>query len=85
MQFERNRTRPQWFTMIGPIDHTRYFHINLQSAELILIRPLEELMNDTTIIELRINVTNDWIHMYTVQVNLVFFTVSINFFSLFCR
>jgi hypothetical protein len=55
--------------MIGHINHTRYFHVNFQSGELILIRPLDELINKTSIIELYINVTKDWIHMNTIKVN----------------
>jgi hypothetical protein len=56
--------------MIGQIEYTRYFHVNFQTGELILIRPIEELINKTTIIELHINVTNDWIYMNTIKVNL---------------
>jgi len=56
--------------MIGQIEYTRYFHINFQTGELVLIRPIEELINKTTTIELHINVTNDWIHMNTIKVNL---------------
>ncbi|CAF0982632.1 unnamed protein product, partial [Rotaria sordida] len=63
-----NNNYTQWFIMIGHIDHTRYFHVNFQSGELILIRPIDELINKTTIIDLRINITNDWIHMNTIKV-----------------
>lgn len=67
-----NNTYFQWFIMIGPIKHTQYFHVNFQSGELILIRPIDELFNKTMIIELYINVTNDWIHMNTIKVNIFF-------------
>ncbi|CAF3379747.1 unnamed protein product, partial [Rotaria sp. Silwood2] len=63
-----NNNYTQWFIMIGHIDHTRYFHVNFQSGELILIRPIDELINKTTIIELHINITNDWILMNTIKV-----------------
>jgi len=66
--------------MISHIEHTRYFHVNFQSGELILIRPVEELMNKTMVIELHINVTNDWIHMNTIKVN---FFISFYFISSF--
>ncbi|CAF4109878.1 unnamed protein product, partial [Rotaria sordida] len=66
-----NNNYTQWFIMIGHIDHTRYFHVNFQSGELILIRPIDELINKTTIIDLRINITNDWIHMNTIKTNIV--------------
>jgi hypothetical protein len=56
--------------MIGQIEHTRYFHINFQTGELMLIRPIEELINKTRMIELHINITNDWIHMNTIKVKL---------------
>jgi hypothetical protein len=59
----------QWFIMIGDIRHTRYFHVDFQTGQLILIRPIDELINQTNIIELRINVTNDWINMNTIKVN----------------
>ncbi|CAF3215866.1 unnamed protein product, partial [Rotaria sp. Silwood2] len=62
-----NNNYTQWFIMIGHIDHTRYFHVNFQSGELILIRPIDELINKTTIIELHINITNDWILMNTIK------------------
>ncbi|CAM4832083.1 unnamed protein product [Rotaria magnacalcarata] len=72
VQLQINSNRTQWFIMIGHIDHTHYFHVNFQSGELILIRPVEELMNGTTKIELNINTTNDWIHMTTIKVNFCF-------------
>ncbi|CAF1545949.1 unnamed protein product [Rotaria magnacalcarata] len=68
VQLQINSNRTQWFIMIGHIDHTHYFHVNFQSGELILIRPVEELMNGTTKIELNINTTHDWIHMTTIKV-----------------
>jgi hypothetical protein len=71
----------QWFIMIGQIEYTHYFHVNFQTGELILIRPIEELINKTTIIELHINVTNDWIHMNTIKVNLSFHFSFISSFS----
>ena len=58
----------QWFIMIGHIRYTRYFHVDFQTGQLILIRPIEELINQTDSIELRINVTNDWINMNTIKV-----------------
>ena len=58
----------QWFIMIGHIRHTRYFHVDFQTGQLILLRPIDELMNQTNRIELRINVTNDWINMNTIKV-----------------
>jgi hypothetical protein len=71
--------------MISHIEHTRYFHVNFQSGELILIRPVEELMNKTTIIELHINVTNDWIHMNTIKVNFFLFRFVLFHHFLFLR
>lgn len=59
----------QWYIMIGHIQHTRYFHVDFQTGQLILIRPLEELIKQTNLIELRINVTTDWINMNTIKVN----------------
>jgi hypothetical protein len=58
----------QWFIMIGHIRYTRYFHVDFQIGSLILIRPIEELINQTDLIELRINVTNNWINMNTIKV-----------------
>ena len=58
----------QWFIMIGHIRHTRYFHVDFQIGSLILIRPIEELINQTDLIELRINVTTDWVNMNTIKV-----------------
>jgi hypothetical protein len=58
----------QWFIMIGDIRHTRYFHVDFQTGQLVLLRPIDELINQTNIIELRINVTNDWINMNTIKV-----------------
>lgn len=58
----------QWFIMIGHIRHTRYFHVDFQSGQLILIRPIEELLNQTDSIELGINVTKDWMNMNTIKV-----------------
>lgn len=66
----------QWFIMVGDIRHTRYFHVDFQTGHLMLIRPIEELIvHQDNIIELRINVTNDWINMNTIKVieNKVFF------------
>ena len=60
--------KTQWFIMIGPISHTRYFHVVFQTGRLILIRPIDELIDETNQIDLRINVTNDWIHMNTIKV-----------------
>jgi hypothetical protein len=60
----------QWFIMIGHIHHTRYFHVDFQTGQLVLLRPIDELLNQTNLIELRINVTNDWIHMNTIKVKL---------------
>ncbi|CAF1436676.1 unnamed protein product, partial [Adineta ricciae] len=58
----------QWFIMIGDIRHTRYFHVDFQTGQLILIRPIAELVNQTNLIDLRINVTNDWMNMNTIKV-----------------
>ena len=63
-----NNNQTQWFIMIGHVRHTRYFHVDFQTGQLILIRPIEELANQTTIIELRINVTQDWTNMNTIKV-----------------
>ncbi|UJR21665.1 hypothetical protein I4U23_024742 [Adineta vaga] len=63
-----NTTHTQWFILISHIDHTRYFHVDFETGELILTRPLIELINKTTIIELHINVTNDWIHWNTIKI-----------------
>ncbi|CAF1202193.1 unnamed protein product, partial [Adineta steineri] len=68
LELGKNNTYTQWFIMISQIDHTRYFHVNFQSGELILIRPLHELINKTTMIELHINVTHNWIHMDTIKI-----------------
>lgn len=69
LQLQTNMNSTQWFIMISHIDHTRYFHIGFQSGELILIRPIDELIGETTVIELAINITKDWIHMNTIKVN----------------
>lgn len=59
----------QWFIMNGHIRHTRYFHVDFQKGQLILIRPIDELINQTDLIELGINVTKDWVNMNTIKVN----------------
>lgn len=69
-QFEMYNNQTKWFIMISQIQYTQYFHVNFQSGDLILLRPIEELINKTTNIELYINVTNDWIHMNTIKVNI---------------
>lgn len=74
-----NNTDSQWFIMTGSIEHTSYFHITFQTGELILIRPIEELTNKTNNIELHINMTNDWIHMDIIKVNISYY----NFFNYF--
>jgi hypothetical protein len=85
LQLGTNDDRSEWFIIISHIDHTRYFHVNFQSGELILIRPIEELIKKTTMIELRINVTNDWIHMDTIKVNfLLLFYFIMTFFLDYC-
>ena len=58
----------QWFILISHIRHTRYFHVDFQTGQLMLLRPIEELLNQTSLIELRINVTDDWINMNTIKV-----------------
>lgn len=58
----------QWFIITGHIRYTRYFHVDFQKGQLILIRPIEELINLTNIIDLGINVTKDWITMNTIKV-----------------
>jgi len=58
----------QWFIMIGNIRYTRYFHVDFQTGQLILLRPIEELINQTNLIELYINVTNNWINMNTIKI-----------------
>ncbi|CAF3290402.1 unnamed protein product [Rotaria socialis] len=58
----------QWFIMIGYIRHTRYFHVDFQTGHLMLIRPIDELVQETDTIELRINITSDWINMNTIKV-----------------
>ena len=68
MNNRMNNNQTQWFIMIGHIRHTRYFHVDFQTGQLTLIRPIEELANQTTIIELRINVTQDWTNMNTIKV-----------------
>ena len=62
------RNDTQWFILIGHIQHTRYFHVDFQTGQLILLRPIEELINQTNLIELKINVTYDWIKMNTIKV-----------------
>ena len=63
-----NNSHTQWFLMIGHVDHTRYFHVDSQTGEMILLRPLPELINKTSRIELHINVTTNWIYMNTIKV-----------------
>ena len=58
----------QWFIMIGNIQHTRYFHVDFQTGQLKLIRPISEIINQTNLIELHVNVTTDWIHMNTIKI-----------------
>ena len=63
-----NSSHTQWFLMIGHVDHTRYFHVDFQTGEMILLRPLTELINKTSRIELHINVTTNWTYMNTIKV-----------------
>ncbi len=71
LELGMNNNRTEWFIITSHFDHTRYFHVNFQTGQLILIRPIEELINKTAMIELKINVTNDWIHMNTIKVNIL--------------
>jgi hypothetical protein len=63
-----NNNHTKWFIMTSQVEYTRYFYVNFQSGDLILLRPIEELINYTRIIELHINVTHDWIHMNIIRV-----------------
>ena len=72
LQLGTNNNQTKWFVLISSIEYTRYFHVNFQSGELILLRPIDELINQTSILELHINVTNNWIDMQTIRVNLFF-------------
>ncbi|CAF0721029.1 unnamed protein product [Adineta ricciae] len=63
-----NNSHTQWFLMIGHVDYTRYFHVDFQTGEMILLRPLSELINKTSRIELHINVTTNWIYMNTIKI-----------------
>ncbi len=72
-QFEINTNYTKWFIMTSSIEYTRYFHVNFRSGKLILLRPIEELINYTKIIELHINVTHDWIQMKTIRVKIYSF------------
>jgi hypothetical protein len=69
-QLGMNNNHTKWFIMTSQIEYTRYFHVNFQSGELILLRPIEELINYTMTIELHVNVTQDWIDMKTIRVNM---------------
>lgn len=69
-QLGMNNNHTKWFIMTSQIEYTRYFHVNFQSGELILLRPIEELINYTMTIELHVNVTQDWIDMKTIRVNI---------------
>jgi len=69
-QLGMNNNHTKWFIMTSQIEYTRYFHVNFQSGELILLRPIEELTNYTMTIELHVNVTQDWIDMKTIRVNI---------------
>lgn len=69
-QLGMNNNHTKWFIMTSQIEYTRYFHVNFQSGELILLRPIEELTNYTMTIELHVNVTQDWIDMKTIRVNM---------------
>jgi len=69
-QLGMNNNHTKWFIMTSQIEYTRYFHVNFRSGELILLRPIEELINYTMTIELHVNVTQDWINMKTIRVNM---------------
>ena len=73
IQLGMTNKQSRWFILLSSIEYTRYFHVNFQSGELILLRPIEELINYTKIIELHINITHDWIHMKTIRVSITFF------------
>jgi hypothetical protein len=60
--------RPLWFVLVSEIEHTRFFHVDIRGGFLRLIRPLETLINRTNKVELRVNVTENWITMKTIRV-----------------
>lgn len=70
LQLGMYNNQTKWFVLIGSIEYTRYFHVNFQSGELILLRPIIELIDQTSLLELYINVTNNWIDMQTIRVNI---------------
>ena len=70
MNNRMNLNQTQWFIMVGHILYTRYFHVDFQTGQLILLRPVTELMNQTNPVELRVNVTTDWINMNTIKVKI---------------
>ena len=59
-----------WYILTSDVEHTRYFHVDLRSGQLMLIRPMDELKHTLSPIRLRLNVTRNWIDMETVEVNI---------------
>lgn len=59
----------EWFILISSVEHTKYFHVNVQTGQLSLIRSLDELINQTNSIELHVNVTQNWIEFRTIKVD----------------
>lgn len=57
-----------WFVIVSDEEHTRYFHMNAQSGELTLLRPIDEYMAKSTLVELQVQVTQNWIHTQTIRV-----------------
>lgn len=73
LELKKHNLHAEWFIMTSHVDHTRYFHVNFRSGDFILVRPIDELINETsTRIEININVTQNWIHMNTIKVILIF-------------
>ena len=59
----------RWYILISDVEHTRYFHVDIRSGQVMLIRPIDELMNTLPIVRLRMNVTQNWIDMETIEVS----------------
>lgn len=54
--------------MIVDVELGRYFHLDSQSHQVFLIRPINELISRSHSIRLHINLTQNWIEIKTIEV-----------------
>ncbi|CAF1573648.1 unnamed protein product, partial [Didymodactylos carnosus] len=74
---KKSENRTKWFILNGIMNQTKYFHVNLHTGQLFLIRSIMKLISDYQSLNITINETDDWKTVIIYQITIRIISINI--------